>query len=315
MSVLTELDLRATVAERIEEADGIVSVVLTPPAGSRLPEWAPGAHVDLELPGGLVRQYSLSGDPADGSGYTITVLDEPGGRGGSRAVHDLSLGSTVRLRGVRNHFVLTEEPSYVFVAGGIGITPLRPMIEEVERLGLPWELHYAGRSRASMAFVDRLVAEHPSRVAVYARDEGGSLDLAAVVAASSGAALYCCGPGRMIDAAETLCRNAGRELHLERFAAGDGVEVFSADDQPFEVHLAQSGITIVVEPGQTILDVAEAAGADVFGSCLEGICGTCETRVLDGVPDHRDSVLNGEETGTMMICVSRAACPRLTLDA
>lgn len=315
MTVLTELDLEATVVERMVEADDIVSLVLVPPEGESLPVWEPGAHVDIELPGGLTRQYSLSGNPADVGRYTITVLNEPGGRGGSRATHALEPGSSVRLRGVRNHFVLTEEPAYVFFAGGIGITPLLPMIEEVARLGVPWQLHYAGRSRSSMAFVERLLTEHPSHVALYARDEGTSLDLAGAIEGAQGAALYCCGPSRLINAAEDLCHALGRELHLERFAADDSIVVSAPGDQPFEVHLAQTGITVVVEPGQSILDVAEAVGADVFGSCLEGICGTCETRVLGGVPDHRDSVLNGDDTGTMMICVSRSAGRLLTLDA
>jgi ferredoxin-NADP reductase len=315
VSVLIALDLDATVVERVEEADGVVSVVVTASAGQLLPAWEPGAHVELELPGGLLRQYSLSGSPADLGRYTITALLEPEGRGGSRAVHALRAGSTVRLRSVRNHFVLAEASEYMFVAGGIGITPMLPMIEEVARLGLPWRLHYAGRSRASMAFADRLLAEYPSRVTLYPRDEGASLDLLSTIESSAGATIYCCGPARLIDAAEAVCLRLGRELHLERFAADESIIVSDPGDQPFEVHLAQTGVTITVQPGESILDVAEAAGADVFGSCLEGICGTCETRVIDGEPDHRDSVLGGEETGTMMICVSRSRCPRLTLDA
>lgn len=315
MSVLTELDLEVTVAERVVEADEIVSFVLAAPEGESLPAWEAGAHIDIELPGGLIRQYSLSGSPADIGRYTITVLNEPNGRGGSSALHSLEPGSTVRLRGVRNHFVQEQDSAYVFLAGGIGITPLLPMIEAASALGVPWQLHYTGRSRSAMAFADRLVNEHPSHVTLYARDEGYSLDLADIISSAGGAALYCCGPSRMIDACESVCRTLGRELHLERFAADESIVVSAADDQPFDVLLAQTGITITVDPGQSILDVAEAAGADVFGSCLEGICGTCETRVLDGRPDHRDSVLNGDDTGTMMICVSRSLNPRLTLDA
>ncbi|MCU1475972.1 MAG: reductase-subunit oxygenase, partial [Subtercola sp.] len=305
------------VSARTQEADGIISIELRDPHGADLPEWQPGAHIDVELgPEKIVRQYSLCGDPRDRSVLKVAILREAEGRGGSVLAHRVEEGQTVRLRGIRNHFELTGAPSFVFIAGGIGVTPLLPMIEEVERLGLPWELHYVGRSRRSMAFADTLEARFGSTVTVYPKDEGMGLELLTVLTGrDADTGIYACGPARLLDAFEAAGEAAGLVPHVERFTASVDAVFDSVDDTAFDVYLEQSGVTITVEPGQSILDVAEAAGADVFGSCLEGICGTCETRVLAGVPVHRDSVLNGQQTGTMMICVSRSAGALLTLDA
>ena len=303
------------IAARSTAARDVVVLDLDAADGAPLPAWRPGAHVDLEIPGSsIIRQYSLCGDPADPSRYRVAVLREPAGRGGSDALHRMPQGSRLIARAVRNHFVFTPGERFIFVAGGIGITPLLPMISEANADGAEWELHYAGRSRSAMAFVDELVAMHPERVHVYAADEGRRLDIPVLaMTLAAGAAAYGCGPARMLDDLAELAPSAA--VYVERFTPEGLPVVGRANDESFDVHFARSDLRVRVEPGQSILEVGEVAGADVFGSCLEGICGTCETRVLGGVPQHRDSVLGGEDTGTMMICVSRAAGPLLTLDA
>lgn len=312
-------ELEVVVARRIAAADGVALLELARPDGSPLPAWAPGAHVDVLLPGGLgERQYSLCGDAADRSTWTIGVLHEPGGRGGSAHLYGLAEGHRLRLRGPSNHFAFqpARGSEYLFVAGGIGITPLRAMLAAAEEAGVAWRLVYAGRSRDSMAFLGDLALRYGDRVDVYAADEGRRADLAGLLAAAPDAVVYCCGPARLIAAVEDACagRPAGR-LHLERFEAKQvPAPVWN---EPFEVELLLSGITITVPPERSILEVAEDAGVLALSSCRAGTCGTCETPVVAGEIDHRDSVLTPEEqddSWAMMICVSRAACPRITLE-
>jgi ferredoxin-NADP reductase len=266
----------------------------------------------VELPGGLTRQYSLCGDPADSDRWRIGVLREPDGRGGSRWIADeLTEGTTLRVRGPRNNFPLQPADRYVFVAGGIGITPLLPMIRAVAAAGADWVLHYGGRTRASMAFLDEL-SPFPGRVHLYPQDEVGLLDLTAVLDGPP-ALVYCCGPTGLIDALEARCR-AGM-LRVERFTAAPVVT--DVPDGAFEVVCERSGVTVTVPPGTSVLAAVEDAGIGVLSSCTEGICGTCETTVLDGEPDHRDSLLTEDEKAagdTMLICVSRCRGARLVLD-
>ncbi len=233
-------------------------------------------------------------------------------------MHDqLSVGSRVRVRGPRNHFPLVASQRYLFVAGGIGITPLLPMMAEATAAGAQWSLLYGGRSRASMAFTDEL-ARYSDRVTLAPQDEVGLLDLdAALGTPQPDTLVYCCGPEPLLAAVEQRCAGwpAG-SLHLERFAAKPGAST-SGDDHAFEVELAQTGVTLAVPADRSIFDVVQEAGVSVIGSCLEGICGTCETFVLEGEPEHRDSVLSDEEHAageTMMICVSRCRGARLVLD-
>ncbi|GAA0412373.1 PDR/VanB family oxidoreductase [Microbispora corallina] len=311
-----ELDLK--VAGKTPIADGVVLVRLVRPGGGPLPAWTPGAHVDLVLAPGLVRQYSLCGDPRDASAFHVAVLREPGGRGGSAYVHDrLAEGDTVRVRGPRNHFALAASPRYLFVAGGIGITPILPMIEEAARRGADWRLAYGGRTRASMAFADRLVRDHPDRVELCPQDQAGLLDLEALLGVPRPETLvYCCGPGPLLAAVEERCASWPEgALRVERFTPEprNGGEPAAA----FEVELALTGTTLTVPQDRSILDVAEEAGVAVLSSCREGTCGTCETTVLDGVPDHRDVLLTEQERAAgdvMFICVSRARSPRLVLE-
>lgn len=316
-----EFDL--VLARKETVADGVVRLVLAPLAGQPLPAWEPGAHIDLVLKPDLVRQYSLCGDPADVDGYRVAVLREPGGRGGSVHVHDeLAPGDKVRVRGPRNNFSLARKARYIFVAGGIGITPLLPMIASAHAEKADWQLFYGGRTRASMAFRIELSALYGKRVTLRPQDEVGLLDLAAIFAdpdrpIDAHTAVYCCGPEPLLAAVEAFAADwpAGT-LHVERFAP----RVATADDRPtgeFEVELARSGRTVRIPAERSILSVLEEAGVPVLSSCQEGTCGTCETVVLDGEPDHRDSLLTDEERAagdTMMICVSRAGSARLVLD-
>ncbi|MCF6506443.1 oxidoreductase [Blastococcus sp. MG754426] len=313
-----ETDLRLRVAERRAGAEGVVVLDLVDPSGAELPGWAPGAHIDLRLPGGLTRQYSLCGNPADRSVWRIGVLREPDSRGGSAHVHEsLQAGADIDVRGPRNHFPLVPAPRYVFIAGGIGITPILPMITAAESAGADWELHYGGRSRRSMAFLEALEESTGNRITLHPQDEVGLIDLDRVLGEPpSGALVYCCGPEPLLAAVERHCRSWPEgTLHLERFAPKDvGEPVLTSS---FEVELSASGLSLTVPPGKSVLDVVEEAGIPVLSSCQEGTCGTCETAVLAGEVDHRDSLLTPAEQAandTMFICVSRAACPKLVLD-
>ncbi len=307
---------RMLVTGKEPAAEGVVTLTLAHPAGEQAPAWEPGAHIDLVL-GDITRQYSLCGDPDDRGALRISVLREPDGRGGSVHVHDkLAVGDEIDVVGPRNNFALVTAPSYLFVAGGIGITPLLPMLRQVHRDGRPWRLLYGGRSRASMAFADELAGQYPDRVALRPQDEYGLLDLrAALDATDSGAAVYCCGPEPLLAAIEDECRGrAALELHVERFAPKP-VEAGPAG--AFEVELARSGTVVRVGESESVLDAVQRGGADVDFSCREGTCGTCEVAVLGGSPEHRDSVLTEDEQAAndvMMICVSRSRTPRLVLD-
>jgi ferredoxin-NADP reductase len=317
-STSDEVDLTLRVDVRTTGAEGVVVLDLCDPAGEDLPAWAPGAHVDLRLPDGLTRQYSLCGDPADRSRWRIAVLREPESRGGSAHVHDaLVEGTVVEVRGPRNHFPLVPARRYLFVAGGIGITPILPMIDAADAAGAEWELHYGGRSRRSMAFLQSLEEATGQRVTLHPQDEVGLIDLESLLGTPRpGTLVYCCGPEPLLVAVEQRCAAWPEgSLHVERFAPKDvGEPVLTG---AFEVELALSGLSLTVPPEKSVLQVVEEAGIDVLSSCTEGTCGTCETTVLSGEVDHRDSLLTPAEQAvndTMFICVSRAACPRLVLE-
>jgi ferredoxin-NADP reductase len=299
------------------QADGVLTLQLAAPSGGRLRDWTPGSHIDLVLPNGLTRQYSLCGDRWDPTTYRVGVLLEPESRGGSTYVHDhLQPGHLVGVGGPRNNFPLVPSEQYLFVAGGIGITPILPMVHQAEMLGADWRLLYGGRRRASMAFLDEL-ASYGDRVLVRPQDEFGLLDLAGFLGEPRpGVRLYSCGPAPLLAAMEVA--TAGwppHALRTERFLAEErGTPVRST---PFEVELARTGRTVTVQPGVSVLDAVGAAGVEVLSSCRQGICGTCECGVLAGEPDHRDSLLDDEERAagdTMYICVSRSRSDRLVLD-
>lgn len=301
-------------------ADGVVALTLRAPDGAQLPPWEPGAHIDIEIgdieDGRFVRQYSLCGSPADRTTYRVAVLREPSGRGGSAWVHDrLTEGTGVTVRGPRNHFALQPARGYLFIAGGIGITPILPMVAAAAAAGADWRLVYGGRTRASMAFRDALVTAHPERVTVCPQDETGLLDLASLEL-EPGTLVYCCGPTPLLDAVEKRAVDwPDGVLHIERF---DPV----VPDEPvhrgaFDVELALTGRTLTVPPELSVLEVLEAEGVPVLSSCRDGTCGTCETAVRAGDVDHRDSLLTAAERAandTMFVCVSRAACAKLVLE-
>ncbi|MDH6626305.1 ferredoxin-NADP reductase [Streptomyces sp. LBL] len=309
----SELVSELVVEEREFAADGVLALTLRHPLGEELPAWEPGAHVDVVLGPDLERQYSLCGDPADRTAWRIAVLREPDGRGGSAYVHEqLGRGDKLRVRGPRNHFALRPARRYRFIAGGIGITPILPMLAAAEAAGAEWSLLYGGRTRRSMAFTEEL-SGYGDRVTIAPQDETGLLDLASVLdGLPEGTLVHCCGPGPLLDAVEARCP-AGA-LHVERFAPK--VQEVGQNTE-FEVELARSGRTLSVPADMSVLDAVRGAGVEVLFSCTEGTCGTCETDVLEGDPDHRDSVLSDEEREageTMLICVSRCRGKRLVLD-
>jgi cytochrome P450/ferredoxin-NADP reductase len=298
-------------------AEGIVTLALREVDGQPLPRWDPGAHVDLILDEAATRQYSLCGDPDTPHAWRLGILRDPAGSGGSLYVHDqLEIGDVVRVRGPRNNFPLVDSPRYLFIAGGIGITPILPMIRAAEAGGAEWQLVYGGRRRASMAFLDELGA-YGDRVVVRPQDHFGLLDLDSLLGEPQpDTKVYCCGPEPLLAAVEERCtRWPKRSLHVERFVAKPLAAPIR--QEAFEVYLARSEVTVTVSPDTSILRAIEDAGVPVLSSCSEGTCGTCETAVLDGLPDHRDSVLDEEARDAgdcMMICVSRSCTARLVLD-
>lgn len=320
ISTHNEVDLNLIIAEKIEAADGVAVIRLRQPDGSELPEWSPGAHVDLMLTPDTTRQYSLCGDPRDRSTWQVGVLREPEGRGGSAIVHDtLGVGDSVAVRGPRNHFQLEPSANYLFIAGGIGITPILAMARQAHRTGASWNLIYGGRSRSTMAFAEELTTRFAGHVTLHPQDEVGHIDLDRLLSeVRPDTLIYTCGPAPLLDAVTDRCNHYGwptGALHLERFAPKEMHEPERAG--AFEVELSLSGQTITVTPDESILDAVTKCGIQVLSSCIEGTCGTCETAVTSGIVDHRDSVLTEDEQAandTMMICVSRANCPKLVLE-
>jgi len=318
LTVFSERRSDLVITARETRAEGVVSLTLADPGGAQLPGWTPGAHIDLLLDD-TVRQYSLCGPPGDQHTWRIAVLLDPDGRGGSKRVHQtLKTGDQVAVRGPRNHFPLHAAPRHIFIAGGIGITPIVPMIEVATEAGSDWRLYYGGRSRTSMAFLDEL-EPFRERVTIWPDDEKGLLPLDDILGdPTEGVLVYCCGPEGLLAAAEQRCAAwpAGA-LHLERFSAKPQPEPAAGEEAPFEVVCQRSGLTVTVPPGQSIIDALDEQGVSVLSSCLEGVCGTCETQVLEGIPDHRDSLLSEDEREAneyMMVCVSRSKSGRLVLD-
>ncbi|MFT4034243.1 MAG: PDR/VanB family oxidoreductase [Patulibacter sp.] len=321
VSAATEESERTLIVRaRDELVPDIVEFQLVAADGAPLPLWQPGAHIDLVLDDATVRQYSLCGDPADRSSYVIAVLREAGGRGGSVRVHDeLHVGEAVRIRGPRNHFAFEIAPSYRFIAGGIGITAIVPMVRAAAAAGARWSLAYGGRQVGQMAYAQQLAREFPEQVRLYPSASNGRMQVEVVLADPDPVTdVYCCGPQSLMDAVERAAQDAGwlpGALRLERFVPRElGAPLRQA---PFEVDLLLSGQVVQVQPQQSVLEACRAAGALVLSSCETGTCGTCETPVLEGAVDHRDSVLTADEQAAndrMMICVSRAAGQRLVLE-
>jgi tetrachlorobenzoquinone reductase len=289
-----------------------------PPDGGPLPPYEPGAHIDLHLPNGLSRSYSLVFADLAPTSYTVAIKRDPAGRGGSRYITDeMYVGDTVRISAPRNNFRLREDsPHTELLAGGIGITPIWCMVQRLNALGRTWRLHYACRSRADMAFLDEL-RDFPGALLHFDEESGGRpLDVAgAVAAAPAGAHLYCCGPVPMLTAFENATKDwPVGQIHVEYFVAKD---LPPARTGGFTVALARTGVEYYVPEGETILGVLLDHGIVMDYSCESGICGACETRVMSGIPDHRDSILNKEEQAEnkrVMICCSGSKSERLVLD-
>ena len=318
----TESLIQVRVKRISYEAEGINSYELVAPTGGNLAPFTAGSHIDLYLSNGTIRSYSLVNDQSEQSRYVIAVNKDAASRGGSRLIHEtLRAGDVIMISQPRNNFALQENAGHsVLIAGGIGITPLLSMIRRLEALGRSWKLFYAARTRVAAAFLDELNAlQLDARANLHVNfDEGESsrmLDLSAIVkSAPTDAHLYCCGPVPMLEAFEaaTVDRPA-EKVHVEYFKAKEE----PASEGGFEVRLARSNRTIEVGAGKTILNAVLDAGIAVNYACTEGVCGTCVTRVIEGIPDHRDLFLGKEEQAaneTMMICCSGSKSSTLVLD-
>jgi vanillate O-demethylase ferredoxin subunit len=321
----TGATLRVRVARKAVEATDICSLELVSVDGGALPGFSAGSHVDVHLPGGTVRQYSLCNDPAETHRYLIAVLRDPASRGGSVAVHDaVQEGDELQISAPKNHFALAHEAGHsLLLAGGIGVTPILCMAERLGVMGVSFEMHYAARSRERTAFVERIQGSAFADKVCFHFDDGAQdqrLDLPALLARPQpGTHLYVCGPKGFMDAALATARAAGwgeQQLHWEFFSAGAEAAPRTGDEA-IEVQLASSGRVITVAPDQTVTQALAEAGVEVLVSCEQGVCGTCLTRVLQGTPDHRDVYLTPEEQAAndqFTPCCSRARSPRLVLD-
>ncbi|MEW2505370.1 MULTISPECIES: PDR/VanB family oxidoreductase [unclassified Amycolatopsis] len=315
MSTSTSTDLSLRVTRVTWEAAGVVGLRLT--GGSPLPAWEPGAHLDLKLPSGLGRQYSLCGDPADRLHYDIAVRLEDAGRGGSAEIHGTALvGRELLVERVRNHFPLADAESYLLIAGGIGVTPLLPMARVLAERGADFSVVYCGHGAATMAFRAELAAICGDRVSFVDTSVEPRPDLKELIGGlAPGAAVYCCGPAGLLEGVTEVCEAAGVRCETEHFAAAPSLDASVGEE--VELELRQSGLTVVAGPDTTLLQAIRDAGVDLESDCEEGYCGTCETRVLEGTPDHHDVVLSNAERAagkTFFPCVSRACGRKLVLD-
>jgi len=309
------LSLRLAVSEKQLVAERVASLTLRSVDGADLPEWRPGSHIELHLPGGFIRQYSLCSDPADRSSWRIGVLRELSGRGASDFMHDaVQVGDVLTAVGPKSNFDFQAGVDDVlFIAGGIGVTPILPMVRAAEQSGTNWRMLYLGRNRNSMGFLGEL-EEYDDRVMIHTSEDGGTLPLGRGIAASGlgNPRIYACGPASLLDALADGW--PAERLHVERFT-GDGTGALGTDTA-FIVETSD-GSEIEVAADETILAAMIRSGVPALNSCQEGICGTCETVVLEGTPLHRDSLLSDEERAsneTMMICVSRCVGDRLVLE-
>ncbi|MFI6430151.1 PDR/VanB family oxidoreductase [Rhodococcus oryzae] len=297
----------------VAQDENVAALTFAAPDGAELPAWQPGCHLDFHLPSGRRRQYSLCGDPADRTHYRIAVRSIPDGGGGSIEMHGLQPGTTVTVRGPRNGFPFVGEGKALFIAGGIGITPILAMVRAARAIGMDWQFVYSGRSRESMPFLDEIESWDPARVFVRPDDEFGiptEEDL--LGRAVAGGAVYCCGPTPMLETVRrAFVDSAATSLHFERFGAPPVL-----DGSEFEVQLARTGEVLTVPADESALSVIKERLPGVGYSCQQGFCGTCKVRVISGEPDHRETRLTDEEReDSMLICVSRSTgSERLVLD-
>lgn len=320
MAVDTPIDLLVRTIRL--EAQNILSFELVHPRGEDLPVVAAGAHVDVHLPGGLVRSYSLAGDPQDRKRWLLGVLRETNGTGGSRAMHErVRVGGTLRLGAPRNEFPLAPNVNHtILLAGGIGVTPIKAMTHALCQSGASFELHYCARGPATVAFVEELTALVPEDRLHFHFDGGDparGLDIKGLLAEpASGTHVYYCGPGGFMAACEAASGHWPQgTVHREYFKAPTPSTELARDDGSFTLHLIKSGQTLTVAADQTIVRAIELSGGRVPTSCLSGLCGTCKVSYLDGEVDHRDYILSDEEKQVCLTaCVSRAKGASLSLD-
>jgi ferredoxin-NADP reductase len=310
-----QLSIDLQVRHRAEISEDVIELELVDPTGIDLPAWTPGSHIDV-LAGDVIRQYSLTGTSDEASVWRIAVLREQAGGGGSEWLHKRQVGDLLTVCGVRNHFELASAPEYLFIAGGIGITPLVPMIEQAVRAGASWRLVHIGRNTSRLPYGVHLAERFPGQVTLAPADTCGRTEIAALIAgAPRGALVYCCGPEAMMREAEEAGQASDVEVRVERFVPRE-LEREAAAERAFEVELAESGLILTVPPDRSILDTVTDAGVFVLSSCTEGTCGSCETDVLAGEVDHRDSILTANERASntvMFVCCSRACGDRLVL--
>jgi vanillate O-demethylase ferredoxin subunit len=320
---MTTPSLSVRVASKRVEATDICTFELVDGGGASLPSFSAGAHIDVHLPNGLTRQYSLCNDPTESHRYLIGVLRDPASRGGSQAMHELvSEGDTLQISLPKNHFPLAHEASQsLLLAGGIGVTPILCMAERLAMAGADFEMHYCARAPERMAFRERIAKSSFAAKVAFHLDDGAEqqkLDIPALLATPRGGVhLYVCGPKGFMDAVLATARAQGwpeEQLHYEFFSAEP---VKSDADARFEVRLASSGRTITIAADKTVVQALAEAGVEIPTSCEQGVCGTCLTRVLDGTPDHRDQYLTPEEQAAndqFTPCCSRSKSPLLVLD-
>jgi vanillate O-demethylase ferredoxin subunit len=316
-------DLSVRVARKSTEAVDICTFELIHSEAKALPAFSAGSHIDVHMPNGGTRQYSLCNDPSEGHRYLIGVLRDPASRGGSETMHEVvAEGDRLRISVPKNHFPLAHEAAHsVLLAGGIGVTPILCMAERLATAGASFEMHYCTRSRDRTAFFGRIAASSFAARVQFHFDDGvpeQKLQMQPLLAAPrSGVHLYVCGPKGFMDAALNTARSAGwpaAQLHYEFFSGGP---VTSVDDASFEVKLASSGKVVRVAKDKTVVQSLAAAGIEVPTSCEQGVCGTCLTRVLEGEPDHKDAYLTPEEqekNDQFLPCCSRAKSRLLVLD-
>lgn len=313
-----EVGLELIVVSRKTLTSEIFEVEFANSLGGHLPSWEAGSHADLIFGNGFVRQYSLLRGELDRANWRFAILANIEGRGGSMFLSEtLTVGTVLRAKGPRNHFALKQAKKYSFIAGGIGITPIIPMIEAAEQNGTPWALSYLGRARETMAYLSQLESKYGEKVQVFIKAESRKFDIGSYAnGLDSETHTYVCGPEKLLCALE-MAFTGEREntLHMERFHPKE--IVLEEPNREFQVYCAKSDVELSVPADESILMAADFAGVEVTGDCMEGTCGSCETVVLEGEISHRDSIMTKEQqetSETMMICVSRARGQRIVIN-
>ena len=306
------------VCSKLFLGSSLVELELTNSLSAQLPDWKPGSHIELKLPNGLNRQYSLLKGRQNINNWRIAVLIEEQGRGGSKYLRDsVEAGDVLEAVGPRNNFPLEPAEEYLFIAGGIGVTPLIQMCEEAEQNNIPWKLFYLGRSFDSMAYADELTEKYPNKVELVVSGVNPRLDVPQLLGSMNPYThVYSCGPERLMSEIESVMEKIDiNRVHLERFHPRE--ILLTEPDHEFVVYCQKSDVELTVPADESIFMAADFEGIEIPGDCMEGTCGTCETRVFEGEIDHRDSVLTAAQRNagdTMMVCVSRAKGNRLVID-